>query len=300
MSDIVDRILELKEQNNAVILAHLYQMPEIQDVADFVGDSLELARKAKQTDADVIVFCGVWFMAETAKILNPAKTVLLPERAAGCPMADMVTRADVIRLKQEHPEAAVVCYVNSSADVKAESDISCTSSNAVRVVQSLPNKEIIFVPDQNLARYVARFCPDKTFILHPGFCPTHQKIIAADVAAARAQNPGVPILVHPECVPEVIDLADFVGSTAQIIDRAIKGEEKKFLIGTESGVLYRLKQLCPEKEYVALRTGLVCPNMKKTSINSLLQSLELMQYEMVLSPEIIRKASNSVERMLAI
>lgn len=300
MPDIIDRINELKVENNAVILAHLYQTPDIQDAADFVGDSLELARKAKETDADVIVFCGVWFMAETAKILNPSRLVLLPERAAGCPMADMVTREDVVRLKQRHPKAAVVCYVNSSAEVKAESDICCTSSNAVRVVQSLKEEEIIFVPDENLARYVARFCPEKRFVFHKGFCPTHQRITAADVEEARRQMPGVPVLVHPECVPDVVDQADFVGSTAQIIDRAIHAEEKKLLIGTENGVLYRLKTLCPDKDYYAIKAGVVCPNMKKTSIQSLLNSLENMQYEMSLSQDIIHRASKSVERMLAI
>jgi quinolinate synthase len=298
MSETTDRIAELKIKHNAVILAHLYQVPEIQDVADFVGDSLELARKAKETDADTIVFCGVWFMAETAKILNPSKLVLLPEKSAGCPMADMVTKEDVLKLREHYPRAAVVCYVNSSAEVKAESDICCTSSNAVRVVQSLSEDEIIFVPDENLGRYVAGFCPDKKFIFHPGFCPTHQKIKAEDVDEAKKANPGVPVLVHPECVPAVIEKSDFAGSTAQIIVRATQGEEEAYLIGTESGILHRLQALNPGKRYIPLRSGLVCPNMKKISLHSLLLSLENLQYEIDLPPRIIERAARCVERML--
>ncbi len=300
MSDIIDTIRALKEEQNAVILAHLYQVPEIQDIADFVGDSLELSRKARDAKADVIVFCGVWFMAETAKILSPNRTVLLPERAAGCPMADMVTANDVLALKERHPGAAVVCYVNSSAQVKAHSDICCTSSNAVHVVKSLPEDEIIFVPDQNLGRYVARFFPNKRFYFHPGYCPTHNNITAQDVQRAREQWPNAPVLVHPECLPEVIDAADFVGSTAQIIERAIHGDEDTLIIGTESGVLHRLGQWGPGKQYVSLKSRIICPNMKKTSLLSVQSSLETMQYEMILSEEVIRKAAGCLERMLAV
>lgn len=300
MSDIVENIQAMKDRSNAVILAHLYQVNEVQDIADFVGDSLGLSRKACETTADVIVFCGVWFMAETAKILNPTRTVLLPEKAAGCPMADMVTANDVIRLKSEHPDAAVVCYVNSSAAVKAHSDICCTSSNAVDVVKSLSEDEIIFVPDRNLGRYVARFFPNKRFYFHPGYCPTHNNITAQDVEAARKKWPDAPVLVHPECLPEVIDMADYVGSTAQIIDRAVNGDENRFIIGTESGVLHRLNHLGPGKQYVSLTNAIVCPNMKKTSLVSVEQSLELMQYEMTLSDEIIQKAANCLNRMLAV
>lgn len=299
-SILAQKITELKKQRNALIIAHLYQWPEVQDIADFVGDSLELSRKAKNADADVIVFCGVWFMAETAKILNPKRTVLIPERDAGCPMADMITSEDVIRLRMEHPDAAVVCYVNSSAEVKAESDICCTSSNAVRVVSSLKEKEVIFIPDRNLGHYVSRFVPDKKIILFDGFCPTHNRITSFDVEKVRQHHPDTPILVHPECVPGVVDLADFTGSTAQIIQYAIESDRKEFIIGTEIGVLHRLQQLCPTKRFFALHAAMVCPNMKKTNLESVYQSLEKMQYEILLDEDIIRKASGCLERMLTL
>ena len=248
----VQALLDLKKERNAVILAHLYQWPEVQELADFVGDSLDLSRKAQETKADVIVFCGVWFMAQTAKILNPEKTVLLPRPDAGCPMADMVTPEDVWELKKKHPQAAVVCYVNSSAEVKAASDICCTSSNAVSVVSSLREEEIIFVPDRNLGHYVSQFLPDKRFILFNGFCPTHDRITPEDVEKARSARPGASVLVHPECRPEVVQKADFAGSTAQIIEYAAASDKKEFIIGTESGVLHRLKQLCPNKNFFFL------------------------------------------------
>jgi quinolinate synthase len=297
---IIQKIQELKKQRGAVIIAHLYQWPEVQDIADFVGDSLELSRKAKDTDADVIVFCGVWFMAETAKILNPSKVVLIPERDAGCPMADMITVRDVIDLRAAHPDAAVVCYVNSSAEVKAQSDICCTSSNAVRVVESLKEKEIIFIPDRNLGRYVARFVPDKQFFYHDGFCPTHNKITAKDVEKVRQTRPDTPILVHPECLPEVIDLADFTGSTSQIIDFAVRSDRQEFIIGTEIGVLHRLQKLCPGKKFYSLHAAMVCPNMKKTNLDSLLKSLEKMRYAVELEDDVIKKALVSLQRMLAV
>lgn len=293
-------ILDLKKKQNAVILAHLYQWPEVQDIADFVGDSLELSRKARETDADVIVFCGVWFMAETAKILNPLRTVLLPERDAGCPMADMIEPEDVERLRQAHPEAAVVCYVNSSAEIKAASDICCTSANAVKVAASLSADEIIFVPDCNLGSYVARFLPEKRFILFDGYCPTHNKIKAADVAAARLARPGIPVLVHPECIPAVIDQADFTGSTAQIIDYVVKSEEPAFIIGTESGILHRLQLLCPDKRFFILHPGMVCPNMKKTTLTSVHDALTKRQYAIELDESIIRRAAVSLNRMLSV
>lgn len=298
--EMIQKIMERKTERNAVIIAHLYQWPEVQDIADFVGDSLELSRKARDTDADVIVFCGVWFMAETAKILSPGKVVLLPERAAGCPMADMITAGDVESLRREHPKAAVVCYVNSSAEVKAVSDICCTSSNAVRVVSSLKEKEIIFVPDRNLGHYVSRFLPDKKFILFDGFCPTHNRISPQDVEKARLARPNALVLVHPEVIPAVVDLADFTGSTAQIIDFAVQSKETEFLIGTEIGVIHRLQLLCPEKKFYALHAAMVCPNMKKTTLDSVYQSLEKMQYRIELDDDIIRRARVSLDRMLLV
>ncbi len=298
--EMIQKIMEWKTERNAVIIAHLYQWPEIQDIADFVGDSLELSRKARDTEADVIVFCGVWFMAETAKILSPGKVVLLPERDAGCPMADMITAGDVEALRRENPKAAVVCYVNSSAEVKAVSDICCTSSNAVRVVASLKEKEIIFVPDRNLGHYVSRFLPDTKFILYDGFCPTHNRISPWDVEKARLSRPNALVLVHPEVIPAVVDMADFTGSTAQIIDFAMQSNETEFLIGTEIGVIHRLQLLCPEKRFYALHAAMVCPNMKKTTLDSVYQSLETMQYRIELDDDIIRRARVSLSRMLLV
>lgn len=298
--ELVKEIQELKEKRNALILAHLYQWPEVQDVADFVGDSLELSRKAVATDADVIVFCGVWFMAETTKILNPSKTVLLPEPNAGCPMADMVTAADVLALRAKYPAAAVVCYVNSSAEVKAASDICCTSSNAIKVVKSLKAEQIIFVPDRNLGHYISRFVPEKQFILYEGYCPTHEKISLEDVKKARLAQPGAPILAHPECRPEVIDAVDFVGSTKQIIDYAVNSKAEELIIGTEIGVLHRLQLLCPEKRFYSLHSAIVCPNMKKNKLSTVRDSLLHLEYQMELDEEVRKKAAVSVERMLAI
>jgi quinolinate synthase len=297
---LVTEIMELKRQKNAVIIAHLYQWPQIQEIADFVGDSLELSRKAKATDADVIVFCGVYFMAETAKILNPGKTVLLPEIHAGCPMADMITPETVKDLRRLHPQAAVVCYVNSSAEVKAECDICCTSSNAVKVVQSLEEKEIIFVPDQNLGDYVSQFVPDKSFIFANGFCPTHHKITALDVEKARQAKPGVPVLVHPECKPEVVSAADYVGSTAQIIDYVANSTEDVFIIGTEVGIIHALQKRCPGKKFYSLHAAMVCPNMKKTTLLSVRDSLAKMQYNIEVDKNISDKAFKSLDRMLQI
>jgi len=299
-TEIYQSIQKLKREKNAVLLAHLYEPPEIQHLADFTGDSLELSRKARDTQADVIVFCGVRFMAETAKILNPGRTVLLPEPNAGCPMADMVTPGDVAKLREAHPGAAVVCYINSSAEVKAVSDICCTSSNAIKVIGALKEKEIIFVPDRNLGHYASRFLPEKRFILFDGYCPVHDKMDAAAVAEARALHPDALLLVHPECVPAVVDLADFTGSTTQIINYAVESDRKEFIIGTENGVLSRLKELCPEKQFYSLHAGMVCPDMKKTSLESVRSALEKLQYRIELDEQLIRKASVCIDRMLSL
>lgn len=297
---IVEDIIKLKEKQNAVILAHLYERPEIQDIADFVGDSFELSRKARATQADVIVFCGVRFMGETAKILNPKKTVLLPDQDALCPMADMVTAADVEELKKKHPKAAVVCYVNSSAQVKAASDICCTSSNAINVVKSLEEKEIIFVPDKNLGHYVSKFVPDKKFILFTGYCPIHNNVASSDVDKIRLKYPSAPILAHPECMPQVLDKADFIGSTAQIIDYAVKSTDKTLIIGTENGVLHSLKKLCKDKEFVMLNSSLVCKDMKKVTYESLYAALDKLQYKVEIDQQLIDKAYGSLDRMLSV
>ncbi len=300
MKEIIDKISELKEQRNATILAHNYQIGEVQEIADFVGDSFALSKKAKETACDVIVFCGVHFMAETAKILSPQKTILLPARDAGCPMADMVTVPDVEALRKAHPDAAVVCYVNSSAEVKAVSDVCCTSSNAVSVIRSLPNRRIIFIPDENLGDYVARQLPDKEIILFEGYCTTHKRVTLEETDAARKAVPDAKLLVHPECRPEVVAKADFAGSTSQIIDYVTNAEDRRFIIGTEQGVLHWLKQKHPDKKFYLLSQKLICPNMKKTTLKTVLTALETMTYQIRLSEQIIEKAYGSLEKMLRI
>jgi quinolinate synthase len=298
LPDTLECIQQLKKERNALVLAHLYQRGEIQDMADFVGDSFDLSRRASQTQADVIVFCGVYFMAESAKILNPEKTVLLPVLEAGCPMADMVTAEDVLRLKERYPQAAVACYVNSSAEVKAASDICCTSSNAVRIVRSLPQKQVIFVPDRNLGSFVALNVPEKEIILFQGFCPTHERVTMEDVQKAREARPDALVLVHPECPPAVVAAADFAGSTAQILEYAGKSDCMEFIIGTEEGLLHRLNKLNPEKRFWLLSPRLFCPNMKKTSLDDVLYSLENNVYSIALDEETEKRARHSLERML--
>jgi quinolinate synthase len=299
-NDLITHIQELKRQRNAVIVAHNYQIDDVQEIADVVGDSFALSKYCTACPQEVIVFCGVHFMAESAKILSPQKTVLLPEIHAGCPMADMVTAQDVKDMKKLHPDAAVVCYINTSADVKAECDICCTSSNAVAVIQSLKEKDIIFVPDKNLGNYISKKVPEKRMILWGGFCITHHRVDAEDVKKAKALHPDALILVHPECRPEVVELADFVGSTKQIIDYATASKESKFIIGTEMGVLMRLKKDNPEKTFYLLSQGLICPNMKKTKLKSVYNALMKMKYVVEIDNEILLKARTSLDRMLEV
>ena len=265
-----------------------------------MGDSFALSRRARDTNADIIVFCGVHFMAESAKILSPQKTVLLPAKDAGCPMADMINEQQVKDLRAQHPDAAVVCYVNTSAAVKAESDICCTSSNAVKVAKSVPNKRIVFIPDKNLGNYIAQRVPEKEFILFDGFCPTHERVTLKDAKAAKKAFPNALMLVHPECSPKIISEADFVGSTSAIIDYATKSQYKDFLIGTEQGVLHPLKKKNPCKNFYILSPKMICPNMKKTTLNDLLNSLENMTHEITLSEEEIDRAYKSLDKMLNI
>ncbi|NSW90786.1 MAG: quinolinate synthase NadA [Firmicutes bacterium] len=298
--ELVNKINELKEQKKAVIVAHTYQRDEVQEIADMVGDSFALSRYCALSDAEVVVFCGVHFMAESAKILSPGKTVLLPERDAGCPLADMITAEALREFKKKHPGAAVVCYINSSAEVKAESDICCTSSNAVNVVRSIKEKDIIFVPDKNLGSYVAKMVPEKNIILWEGFCPTHHRVKAEDVKKAKELHPDALVLVHPECRAEVIEMADFVGSTKAIIDYGTKSGHKKFIIGTEMGVLYSLRKNNPDKVFYLLSQGFICPNMKKTTLDSIFNSLNEMKYNIELNEDIRIKASKALERMLEI
>lgn len=297
---IEDEIRKLKNDKNAIILAHYYQTEDIQDVADFVGDSYALSKKAKDNDAEVIVFCGVKFMAESAKILSPHKKVLLPVMEAGCPMADMVTAEDIAELRHKYPDAAVVTYVNSNTDVKAVSDVCVTSSNAVKVVRSLKEKQVVFVPDQNLARYVASQVPEKEIIPFHGFCVVHHRLNAKDVEDAVSAIPDALLLVHPECPPDVVNKADYVGSTAGIIEYARKSPAKRFIIGTEMGILHTLKRENPEKQFFLLAPKLLCTNMKKTKIADVLDALRYEQHEITLSDEIIEKAKRSLDRMLEV
>jgi quinolinate synthase len=295
---IVRDILRLKEEKHAVILAHNYQRPEIQDIADFLGDSLELSRKAAAAGAPVIVFCGVKFMAETAKILSPHRTVLLPRFDAGCPMAGMADVETLRRMKSLHPNAAVVTYVNSTAEVKAESDICVTSANAVGIVQKLDAEEILFLPDRNLAAYVQRFT-GKKIIPWPGFCYVHEQFGREEVQAARKSHPGAVLLAHPECRPEVIDLADRVMSTSGMLKFVRESEAETFIIGTEEGILHRMKSENPGKTFLALGPVKTCVNMKKTRLEDLRRSLELGRHDVTLPAEIMDRARIALEKMLA-
>jgi len=298
--ELANEIRELKKKRNAVILAHLYQRPEIQDVADFIGDSLGLSQEAAKTDADVIVFCGVHFMAETAAILSPDKTVLLPEVNAGCPMADMVTAEALRARKKEYPDAVVVCYVNSSAEVKAESDICCTSANAVKVVRSIPaDKRILFVPDRNLGHYVG-IKSGREIIYWEGYCNTHDKLTAEDVQKAKEAHPQAVVMVHPECRPEVVALADQVFSTSGMIRFARESDAEEYIVGTEMGILHQLNKQCPGKKFYLASSKMICPNMKATTLPKVKWALEEMQPRITV-PEAIRlKALGAVERMIAV
>ena len=300
MTELQKQVLDLKTEKNALILAHYYQTMDIQEIADYVCDSFEMARRAHSAEQDLLVICGVHFMAESAKILNPNKTVLLPVPDAGCPMADMIIPEDVLALRDQYPDAAVVCYVNSSAAVKAVSDICCTSSSAERVVRSLSEKQIIFIPDRNLGAYIASKLPDKEFIFHKGWCPVHDCIGVGDVLEAGKKYPDAKLLVHPECRGDILERADFIGSTSEIINFAMDSIYAEFIIGTELGVVEYLVELAPDKRFYPLTDGFICDDMKKTHLSDVLYSLESGQYEMKLSPEEINAARRSLERMVAV
>jgi quinolinate synthase len=298
--EIVSEIFRLKKQKNAVILAHNYQRPEVQDISDFNGDSLELSQKAAKTEAEVIVFCGVHFMAETAFLVNPGKTVLLPDIESGCPMADMITVEQLIEKKKEIPGAIVVCYVNSSAAVKAESDICCTSANAVRVVQSLPaDQEILFIPDQYLGQWVAQKT-GRTMHLWPGYCPTHMRIMGKKIIEEKQKHPGAMALVHPECRPDAKEAADEVLSTGGMIRYVGESSAKEFIIGTETGIIHRLKKENPGEIIIPVNSKAVCPNMKKITLEKVLRALQGMQHKVTVPQPIRDKALSTVNRMLAL
>lgn len=298
--ELLARLADLKKRREAVILAHNYQRPEVQDAADFVGDSLGLSRQAAQTEAKVILFCGVDFMAETAAIICPDKVVLSPDRHAGCPMANMVTARELRQAKTQHPGAAVVCYVNSTAEVKAESDYCCTSANAVQVLQAVPGgREILFVPDQSLGQYAAEKAGRKV-ILWPGYCPTHHRILPQDIHRAREEHPGAEVVVHPECVAEVVRLADHVSSTSGMLRVCAESKAKEFVIGTEIGLLHRLRRENPGKRFHPATELADCPNMKLNTIEKMVWSLEDMEWQVVVPEDVAAKARRAIDRMLEI
>jgi len=299
-AELLERLNRLKRERGAVILAHNYQRGEVQDVADFVGDSLELARQAAGTEAKVILFCGVDFMAETAAILCPDKKVLVPDLHAGCPMANMVTVRELRRKKRRHPDALVVCYVNSSAAVKAESDVCCTSANAVNMLKGLPaDREIIFVPDQSLGDYAARQSGRKV-ILWPGYCPTHHRILADHVERAKAEHPQAEVVVHPECTADVIAVADHVASTSGMLRVCREGNAGEFIIGTEIGLLHRLRKENPDNVFYPASPLADCPNMKLNTLEKMVWALEDMAYEITVPEAVASKARRAIERMIEI
>ena len=295
-----EEIRKLAAERKAVILAHNYTRGEVQDVADYTGDSLELARKAATVEAEVIVFCGVYFMAETAAILNPGKTVLIPEPSAGCPMADMITGEQVRALKARHPGAKAVCYVNSTAEVKAECDMCVTSGNAERVMRTFgPDEQILFVPDQHLGGHIAGLL-GRTYTLWPGYCPTHQMITVKGIEAARALHPGAPVLVHPECPKDVRAAADHALSTGGMCAFARENAAREIIVGTETGILHRLRKENPGKAFYPVSERMVCPNMKKTTVENLLEALKEMKTRVTVPEEIALRAKRAIDAMLAI
>ncbi len=297
--ELKERLLQLKKERNAIILAHYYQRDEIQEVADFRGDSFLLAQKAAETEADVIVFCGVHFMGESAKILAPDKKVIIPDERAGCPMADMVNVEGLRALKRQHPKATVVAYINTSAEVKSETDICCTSANAVKVIESVESDEIIWVPDKNLGDYVSKFT-NKKMIIWEGYCNTHDMLTVKDVEEMRAQYPNAQFVVHPECRPEVVRMGDFVGSTTAIIKYCRESDCQEFIVGTEDGTGYQLRKDSPHKQFHFATKYLVCPNMKVNNLKKVVKCLETMQPEIYVPKEVADKARLSLERMLQV
>lgn len=300
IQELSREIARLKKEKNALILSHVYQRPEVQEVADFVGDSLGLSRQAAQTEASIIIFCGVHFMAESASILSPDKVVVLADENAGCPMADMVDAEGLRRRKKELGDPVVVCYVNTSAEVKAESDIACTSANAVKVVASMPEgRQILFVPDKNLGAYVSKMT-GRDMILWDGYCNTHDRLTAEEVLQARAGSPKALVMVHPECRPEVIELADLVASTTGMIRFARESGAREFIVATEAGILHPLKKECPDKKFYPASSKLVCPNMKRTTLEKVHRSLVTLEPRVSVPEDIRERAVFCLDRMLAV
>ncbi len=295
---VTEQIQALKKEKNAVILAHYYVPDEVQEIADYIGDSFYLSKVAATTDADVLVLCGVSFMGESARILNPEKTVLLPDMEADCPMAHMADREKIQELKKQYEDLAVVCYINSTAELKTCADVCVTSANALEIVRALPNRHIFFIPDENLGRYVASKIPDKHFIFNDGHCPVHARLSREAVERAKKEHPGAEVLVHPECVPEVLALADYIGSTSGIIRYAGGSSCKSFIICTEEGVLCELKKRNPDRQFYMVTDDFRCPDMKKVTLDKVLKVLEEGCNRVEVDPELFRTSMRPLERML--
>lgn len=300
MNELIEKINKLKKEKNAVILAHCYQNVEIDEVADYVGDSLYLSQMASKTNADIIVFAGVYFMAQTAKILNPSRKVLLPRLESGCRMADMISLDQLREFKSKYPKMPTVCYINSTAEVKSECDICCTSSNAIKIVDSLKAKEILFLPDTYLGKWVESQLGNTKVNTYTGFCPTHVQIRPNDVTEARAKYPEALVLAHPECHQSVVALADYVGSTTGIMKFAAQSDKKQFIIATEKGVVDRLKRDYPEKEFILIKDSVICPNMKWHTLTDIYNALDKEEHEITVDKEIASKALKCIDRMLEV
>jgi len=300
IDNVAEKIRNLKKEKNAVILAHCYQNVEVDEVADFVGDSLYLSQKAAETNADIIIFAGVFFMAQTAKILNPNKKVLLPRKESGCLMADMIDYNQLMEFKAKHPNIPTVCYINSTAEVKSECDICCTSSNAIKIVDSLKANEVLFLPDTYLGKWVEKKLGNVKVTTYPGYCPTHLRIKAEDIMAARKKYPNAKILAHPECHQSVTDLADYVGSTTGIMKFAADSSDKQFVIATEKGVVDRLQRDFKDKEFILIKDNIICPNMKWHTLDDIYNALYYEQHEIDVDKNIAGKALKCINRMLEV
>lgn len=295
---MVEEINQLKKEKNAVILAHYYVRPEVQDIADYIGDSFYLSKVAAGLTEQTIVFCGVEFMGESAKMLNPEKTVLMPDLTADCPMAHMADAETIQKMREKYEDLAVVCYINSTAELKEHSDVCVTSANAVKIVKALPNKNIFFIPDRNLAHYIAELVPEKNFVYNEGFCPTHEKMQVEELLEEKKKHPQAQVLSHPECPKAILDLSDYIGSTSGIINYAAESENKEFIVCTEEGVLYKLQQNNPDKTFYFPETVPVCPNMKKNTLEKVLHVLKTGENEVHVSDELRENAKKPLERML--
>ncbi|MCI8327813.1 MAG: quinolinate synthase NadA [Lachnospiraceae bacterium] len=298
MSDISDRIKQLKKEKNAVILAHYYVDGEVQQIADYVGDSFYLSKIAVKVPQQIVVFCGVSFMGESTKILNPDKTILMPDQNADCPMAHMVTVEEIQQVRKEYPSAAVVCYINSAAEIKAHADVCVTSSNALKIVSKLPNKEIFFIPDNNLGHYIASCLPEKTFLFHDGYCPVHKKITESSFLNLKAKYPDTKFLAHPECTADVLAHADYIGSTSGILDYTINHEDKEFIIGTEIGILYELQQKSPDKIFHFAGDLPACMDMKLITLEKIVTALETMEPQVHMDEKLRKAAELPLQKML--